>query len=799
MAVTTIHALLLEDNPDDALMLRHVLAKSGHDEISIHHAKRIDDALNRIEKENFAVLLVDLCLFETQGLTTLSLISEAAPDLPIIVLTGIESEPVATQSLQQGAQDYLIKGELNGAMVARAIRYAIERKRAEGVLQRSERRLALTKALRESEERFRSLVDGIKDHAIFMLDAEGRVTTWNAGAQRIFGYDGPGIIGQHFSIFDGPYKIAPETPREELREAAENGSYTKEGWKVHRDGSQFFAGLTITVMQDGEENLRGFSVVVRDITERMRVDEELRTAKDAAESASRAKSEFLANMSHEIRTPLTAILGFADLMLRPNQTHSDRNDCIQTVRRNAKHLLEIINDILDLSKIEAEKMTIERIECDVPQFVADMVADMKPRAAEKALDFHVTFADGIPRLIQTDPLRLRQILVNLLGNSVKFTEEGAVGLHVRFEQAGDRNFLWIDVTDTGIGMTAEQLDRLFKPFTQADESTSRRFGGTGLGLTISRRLARLLGGDVTVKSEVGIGSRFTVSIECGPIIGVQMLQGLIETELPAAKSPLLASEVSIRGRILLAEDGRDNQRLLTTHLKAAGAQIAVADNGQIAVDMASVQPFDLILMDMQMPEMDGYSATAELRRRGFTLPIVALTANAMSEDRTRCLASGCTDYLTKPINSETLLKTVSRYLGQYTPLENAADEAPQAPPVLGADGKIASTMSNYRGMKKIIIEFVEGLPGEIAKIQDLLDHNDLNSLRRVAHQLRGTGGGYGFDVITDLAGNVEDAINAAETRESIDQRIRSLIGVIRRVEGFREGPPIVPNQRGRHE
>ena len=398
----------------------------------------------------------------------------------------------------------------------------------------------------------------------------------------------------------------------------------------------------------------------------------------------------------------------------------------------------------------------------------------------------MSFEGAIPRKILTDPLRLREIIVNLLGNAIKFTSEGSIQVRIRCEGTGAFNVLRIDVTDSGIGMTREQIGRLFQPFTQADESTTRRFGGTGLGLTISRKLAHLLGGDIAVESNLGVGSTFTVWIDGGSAVGVELLQDLTEEKLPTGGDEDESARFLIRGRILLAEDGRNNQRLISTHLRTAGAEAAIADNGRAAVDMARTQPFDLILMDMQMPELDGYDATAELRALGFTLPIIALTANAMSEDRAKCIASGCTDYLSKPIERATLLKTVTHHLGQ-SPTASAEAITPQesSSPMQGSScGAIGSTLADYPGMKKVILEFVAGLPEEVAKLQQLLDGQELGTLRRTVHQLRGAGGGYGFDAISESAAVAEESIKASDNLEAIAEKINSLIDVIRHIDGF---------------
>jgi signal transduction histidine kinase/ActR/RegA family two-component response regulator len=388
---------------------------------------------------------------------------------------------------------------------------------------------------------------------------------------------------------------------------------------------------------------------------------ELEAAKKLAEDATRTKSDFLANMSHEIRTPMTAILGYADLMADPAQGETERLDCIQIIRRNASHLLTIINDILDLSKIEAGKMSVERIETSPTHIIADVASLMRGRALEKGLSFDVEYTGRIPRTIQSDPTRLRQILVNLTGNAVKFTQKG--GVRLLCGPAGAPNRIRFEVADTGIGLSPEQQSRLFSSYSQADSSTTRKFGGTGLGLSICRKLALMLGGDVRVTSTPGEGSSFSVEVDTGPLEGVELFTPAGEIRDRATPEPAPLQDKPLANiNILLAEDGPDNQRLISFILRKAGAQVTIAENGRIAVEKAldSAAAYAVILMDMQMPEMDGYTASSTLRARGYRTPIIALTANAMSEDRQRCLAAGCDDYASKPIDRNVLIQTILR-------------------------------------------------------------------------------------------------------------------------------------------
>jgi signal transduction histidine kinase/CheY-like chemotaxis protein len=431
--------------------------------------------------------------------------------------------------------------------------------------------------------------------------------------------------------------------------------------------------------EDGGNVLFG---TTRDVTAEIEHAAELHEARLRAEDANRSKTEFLTNMSHEIRTPMTAILGYADLLSDPALTDAQRAEHAATIKRNGEHLLNVINDVLDVAKIEAGRMLLESIECGPHQILRDVAQLMRVKAEPKGLRILLEARTAVPELVRTDPTRLRQVLMNLLGNAIKFSEDGTISVSMGFEprtEAGGAQ-LWFAVTDPGIGMTPEQLEQAFTAFTQADASVTRRFGGTGLGLRISKRLAQNLGGDITVTSTPGVGSTFRFWIEAGMVEGARDAQaGPIELAEPTTIHEADTGRPLAGVRVLLMEDGPDNVRLISTHLRHTGATVSTAANGREGLARLTVDgtadgalltnpPFDVIVTDMQMPVMDGYAAVEKLRRGGCQLPIVALTAHAMPADERRCLSLGCDTYAVKPIDRRDLAEAILAAMSSRKPV-----------------------------------------------------------------------------------------------------------------------------------
>jgi PAS domain S-box-containing protein len=522
----------------------------------------------------------------------------------------------------------------------------------------------------------------------------------------------------------------------------------------------------------------------RDITDRKRAEQSLRHSEEElkctvvalesankaleefnqlAESAVRAKSRFLANMSHEIRTPMTAILGCADLLIKEKgieKAPPHRRHNLETIKRNGEHLLGLINDILDLSKIDAGKMKIDPTPCSTLEMLAEAVAPMRIQAEAKHLKL-ITRANGpLPEKILTDPLRFRQILFNLASNAIKFTDEGEIRITTQLVSEAGQPRLRFDVADTGIGMNADQVGNLFRAFSQVDNSPARKFGGTGLGLCICKRLAEALGGGIAVHSVPDQGSTFSFTIDPGPLEGIRMIEGIEMPAIPAPVTPPAAENIELHSRVLLAEDGPDNQRLIRLVLEEAGAEVATVENGLLAIQAVRAareagKPFDVILMDMQMPVIDGYSATRELRAQGYQSPIIALTAHAMAADRQKCLDAGCDDFISKPIDWQKLFAAVNYWTGLLSSHAAADKENARTEEALDVEEVLRSSYADNPIIAKILPEFVHGADARVETMSAALAEGRLEEVGRLAHQLKGAGGSYGYPSITEAAKALE--------------------------------------------
>lgn len=495
---------------------------------------------------------------------------------------------------------------------------------------------------------------------------------------------------------------------------------------------------------------------------------ELSVARDEAINANRSKSEFLANMSHEIRTPLTAVIGFAESLLDSSHSMEERVDSIHRIIQAGKHLLRIINEILDLSKIEANRLEIEYIPFSPVDVLRDIYSLVKLQAMEKGLSFNIVYETPVPTKIKSDPVRLKQILLNLCNNAIKFTREGSVNVKVSCDIP--REMLSIKVLDSGIGMTQEQMAKLFKPFSQADASTTRKYGGTGLGLYLSKQLAEKLGGTLSVESVRDVGSCFTLTISTDQLAAAEMLTTCPDFDHLDTVHNTRSKGIRLSGCVLVTEDNQDNQRLVSMLLKRMGIQYEIANNGMEAVAKAKSQNFDVILMDVQMPIMDGLTATRLLRQQGFTGPVVALTANAMQQEKQDCFDAGCSDVCTKPIDHVVFTKVLSKYLGKAE-----KSQVVSGPPI------VSSLLSEEPDLADLIREFVRKLPDMIRNIETAFTQNQIDQLRREVHSLKGTGGNFGYAELFELAKRIEFEI-VAGNMTGTGELIHSLVSIAGRIE-----------------
>ena len=594
--------------------------------------------------------------------------------------------------------------------------------------------------LRDQQFYTRSLIESNID-ALMTTDPSGIITDVNKQTEALTGCTRDELIGAPFKdCFTDPERAEAAIKRVLSEKSVTDYELTARA----RDGKQTVVSYNATTFYDRNRKLQGVFAAARDVTERKRVEAELQQAKAAAESASRTKSDFLASMSHEIRTPMNAIMGIADLLAKTSLS-PEQDKFVQIFRRSGDNLLNLINDILDLSKVEASQLDLERTGFSLTDHLEKVIEMVAPKADEKGLTLVCEIAPSVSNDLVGDPTRLRQVLLNLLGNAIKFTETGGVSLKVEPDlDSSVPTALRFSVTDTGIGIAEDKLARVFERFTQADSSTTRRFGGSGLGLTISKRLVELMGGRIWVESKVDKGSKFAFAVPFEVwAAGVRPVTAPVGAGSEAALPAL---------RILMAEDSADNCTITLAYLEGTPYQINVAETGAVACQLFMAGHYDLVLMDRQMPVMDGLTATRTIREWERTqgrapTPIIALTASALKGDREMCLAAGCTAYLTKPIKQDVLLQAIKDYskVALLPPVEALVRRTTAAQ-------KLAARTPAY----------LENCRQNVIAIQNALDRADFEAVSILAHNMRGSGGGFGLQRITDLGAAIEQAADNAD-------------------------------------
>ncbi|MBF0096914.1 MAG: response regulator [Magnetococcales bacterium] len=699
-----------------------------------------------------------------------------------------------------------------------------------------------------SKEKYQTLVQTVPD-MIFQLDAKGRFTFINHALERL-GYTTEDLLGQHFSAIIEPQEVErisfanliqqlkgstqPATPPKlfderrtgkrqtlglEVRLRSKTGHLAgqalsdEQGAAMPCTGEISSAGMYSAPVRDRQGRFVGTVGVLRDISERKHVEEtlkktyvQLQQSERRAELANRAKGEFLANMSHEIRTPMHAILGLSQLVLQSKLDRKQRAYMEKVVRAGRK-LLSILNDILDFSKVEAGKIAIERVEFNLDEVLADLMDVATWYGEGKAVAVHVEIADSLPRHWLGDPLRLGQVLTNLLSNAIKFTEQGDVVVAVlEVIRQGQRAVLQFSVWDSGVGIEPEQLERLFQAFQQADGSITRRYGGTGLGLAISRHLVELLGGTIYAQSTLGKGSQFTVLL---PMHLAEQQQpervaGQKRWGMQAAGHHALSWQAlfRLRGiRVLVVDDHEINQLIAREILEQVGIHVEVAANGRQAVQMAAQQRYDCILMDIQMPVLDGLEACRLIRQipDGQQLPIVAMTAHGMRGDRERSLAAGMNDHLIKPLDPESLYQVLLALIalpdGEQCPAseggsrewlqQDRVDEAGEVAVALDWQAGIRHVGGNEQVYRQIVRRFWQGQRETTGQLRTALMQGDRETARRLVHSVRGLAAGIGAFPLAALAAELEQAIvEVLESPVLVNQFIHSLEGVMQVLSGL---------------
>jgi PAS domain S-box-containing protein len=638
-----LHLLLVEDNALDAELTISQLERADYKvDAQIVYTER--DFIAALESAEFDIILADFVLPVFSGVEALTIANQRAPNTAFIFVSGVLGEEHAVDMLKRGATDYVLKQRLQRlpAVVRRALTERAER----------QQRIAVERALRETETHFRLLVDALKDYAVITLDQAGRIRTWNSAAERILGFVAHDVVGMSARVFFGEDDRNRNVFELELETARRDGSANDDRWLWRKDGRSFFASGVTTAIRSENHELIGYSKIIRDVTEEHMAADALRIAKEQAETANRAKDHFLAVLSHELRTPLTPIVAAVRLLEIRHGLPPETQPTLELIRRNVELEARLIDDLLDLTSIARGKLSLNFANVVLETLLTSALDMSESDLRGKGLTLETTF-EAESTLVFGDAARLQQIVWNLVKNAVKFTPAGG-RIHVRTWNP-DPSTIAISVTDTGIGISAEALPRIFSAFEQADDSITRAFGGLGLGLAIASTLAQKHGGTLTAQSDGREqGARFTLTL---PLVKAQSADAASPREVAGP------AEIVRSLRVLLVEDNESTSSAMAQVLEVLGHQVGVATNVSEALALARNESFDLLVSDIGLPDGSGLDVARAWNQLHPGKPSVAITGYGMDEDIRRCHDAGFVDHLTKPVNFarlEALIHSLAR-------------------------------------------------------------------------------------------------------------------------------------------
>ncbi len=668
-----VDILIVDDREDGLIALEAVLSQIP--DVNLVRARSGVEALDLLPHHDFAVILLDVQMPILDGFQTAKIIRtrhENYKYTPIIFVTAInKDDQYVYKGYEAGAVDYVFKpfepqilrSKVNVFLdLYRKTKLLVMQGEQIRINERRERVLKLAEQELDSLKRYRNLADAIP-HIVWRSKVDGTLEYFNKGWTNYTGltFDQSVGLGWQRNIHKEDLNAFLKAW---IQAMAMNQPFEVEARIKDASGEMNWHWVhAVPEMHNGV--ITSWLGTCTNIHQRKMSEAALAQAQKEAVKANLAKTHFLANMSHEIRTPMGAILGFTELMQQMEQTEEERAISISTIHRNGKQLLSIIDEILDISKVETGNLHIEQVDFNFIKMISEIKSLLLIQTENKGLKFTFSLNSQIPEMICTDPTRLRQIIMNVIGNAIKFTQNGTIAVTIDWHSSvldSHLGYFNISVTDTGVGIDPLHVDQLFKPFAQGDSSTTRRFGGTGLGLALSRQLAKALGGDVKLlKTEAGRGTTFRIQITARAQAKTKWVETLqFEHDDTIKKMSTKDKNILRDVNVLLVDDAADNQTLIGHFLGLAGANVEFADNGAEGVEKAMAGDYNVVLMDIQMPHVDGYEATRRLRTQGYDKPIIALTAHALKEERDRCLKVGCTDHFTKPIGREKLISLVDR-------------------------------------------------------------------------------------------------------------------------------------------